>query len=173
FVGGPTVWVIPNVQVQFAWDTDVAWFGQVEVFDTPDATGTPVFVRQDEDALGNPIASTQHRVVFPVGAGGLTANARYFYKVTATDPMGTGQFSTSWYLPQFQFFTGPQAIASVRVTPGVQVEFTWTTDVAWFGEVAVFGNTYPPSVTPLFVLQDEDALGNPIASTQHTVVIAI
>src|SRR5207249_2432307 len=55
FTAGPSVRVTPNVQVEFKWITDVAWFGDVAVFDNPNGTGAPVFAQRDDDALGNAI----------------------------------------------------------------------------------------------------------------------
>jgi hypothetical protein len=177
FTGGPSVHVTPNVSVEFTWTTDVSWFGAVEVFDNPNATGTPVNVRQDEDAGGNPIAATQHSVAIDVGAP-LASNTGYFFRVTATDPNGSlPPFSTPTPLPPF--FTGAQCSGpcfnggpSVRVTPNVQVEFKWITNVSWFGEVAVFDNA-DGTGAPVAGMRDEDALGNPIASTQHTATIDV
>ena len=40
FTTGPSVRVDPNVELEFAWITDVAWLGKVEIFDNPDGTGT-------------------------------------------------------------------------------------------------------------------------------------
>jgi hypothetical protein len=63
------VTVTPNVQVEFRWITDVAWFGKVEVFDNPYGTGAPIVTRQSVDAWGEAVAATQQDIVVPVGPG--------------------------------------------------------------------------------------------------------
>jgi hypothetical protein len=61
---------------------------------------------------------------------------------------------------------------SVRVTANERVEFKWTTDVAFFGAVAVFDN--PDGIgTPLAEKRDENTGGDQIASTQHTITINV
>jgi len=140
-------------QVEFTWTADVAWFGEVVVFDNCFGTGTPVFVKQDEDALGNPIASTQHTVVINVGAGApLASNTHYCFKVTATDPTGIAPaFSTP---PSLLFFTGGAPASgccftggpSVRVTHNIppfdvtRVEIRWTANFVGYGRVWIFDN---------------------------------
>jgi hypothetical protein len=65
-----------------------------------------------------------------------------------------------------QFMTGP----SVRVTPNAQVEFKWVSDVTWFGHVAIYDN---PDGTgnPVGTARTEDAFGNPVAATGHTLAV--
>jgi hypothetical protein len=63
------VTVTPNVQVEFRWITDVAWFGKVEVFDNPYGTGAPIVTRQSVEASGEAVAATQQNIVVPVGPG--------------------------------------------------------------------------------------------------------
>lgn len=62
-----------------------------------------------------------------------------------------------------QFLGGP----SVRVTPGVQAEFKWTTDVAYFGKVEVFTN--PDGTGLVLTKRSEDAGGTAIAAMQQTI----
>lgn len=64
------------------------------------------------------------------------------------------------------FTAGP----SVRVTPNVQVEFKWITDVAWLGKIEVFNNPDATSV-PLLTAWVVDPLGNKIAATQQTLTL--
>ncbi|MGH3371346.1 MAG: hypothetical protein ACRDPR_15260, partial [Nocardioidaceae bacterium] len=111
YMGGPSVRVTPNAQVEFKWRTDVTWFGEVAVFDNPDGTGTPFFVSRDEDALGNPVAATEH--VVTVDLPPLAAETTYYLRVTATDPTGgVPPFSTPKPLPRF--FTARRRLATSR-----------------------------------------------------------
>ena len=97
----------PNVQVEFRWITDVAWFGKVEVFDNPYGTGAPIVTRQSVDASGGAVAATQQDIMVPVGPA-LTADTGYFFRVTATDPTGNDpDLVTPTPLPSF--FTGAHA----------------------------------------------------------------
>ena len=107
FTGGPSVTVTPNVQVEFRWITDVAWFGKVEVFDNPYGTGAPIVTRQSVDVSGEAVAATQQDIMLPVGPA-LTADTGYFFRVTATDPTGNNpDLVTPTPLPSF--FTGAHA----------------------------------------------------------------
>src|SRR5687767_5137472 len=85
FVGGPSVRVTANAQVEFKWVTDVAWLGKLEVFTTADGTGVPWLTKHSEDDFGTPTIATQHIVTVPVGPG-LAANTAYFFRITASDP---------------------------------------------------------------------------------------
>ena len=97
----------PNVQVEFRWITDVAWFGKVEVFDNPYGTGAPIVTRQSVDVSGEAVAATQQDIMLPVGPA-LTADTGYFFRVTATDPTGNNpDLVTPTPLPSF--FTGAHA----------------------------------------------------------------
>jgi hypothetical protein len=104
FTGGPSVRVNPNVQVEFMWITDVAWFGKVEVFDNPFGTGAPIVTRQSMDASGEAVAATQQDIKVPVAAA-LRANTGYFFRVTATDPTGNNADLVA-PTPLPWFFTG-------------------------------------------------------------------
>jgi len=99
--------VTPNVQVEFRWITDVAWFGKVEVFDNPYGTGAPIVTRQSVDVSGEAVAATQQDIMVPVGPAP-TADTGYFFRVTATDPTGNDpDLVTPTPLPSF--FTGAHA----------------------------------------------------------------
>jgi hypothetical protein len=96
--------VIPNVQAEFRWITDTAWFGKVEVFDNPYGAGTPILTRQSVDASGEAVAAAQQHIMVPLG-GALKANTGYFFRVTATDPTG-GNPDLVTPTPLPPFFTG-------------------------------------------------------------------
>jgi hypothetical protein len=147
FTGGPSVRVSPNNQVEFKWITDVSWFGEFLVFDNPDGTGTPVTGLRDEDAVGNPIPSTQHTLTLPLSLG-LAPDTGYFFKVTATDPNNSlPPFSTPTPLPPF--FTGAQTIDVVSAQPGIDSALiSWEANVIGFGKVD-YGLTEPGDVGTL------------------------
>jgi hypothetical protein len=67
-----------------------------------------------------------------------------------------------------QFTGGP----SVRVTPNVQIEFKWITDVSWLGKIDIFDNP-DGTGTPLVSVQATDAIGNPIIATQQIVTVNV
>ena len=164
FTGGPSIRVTPNVQVEFKWITDAAWFGKVEVFNNPDGTGTPVLTQQSVDALGTPIAATQQVIVVDnVGQLGfpLAANTGYFFRVTATDPTRSnpdlifpGGIFASTPLPPF--FTGAQVITNVGVasitTSGATV--AWQANVIGFGKVVYGPSSLSQTVQDAFNITD-------------------
>jgi hypothetical protein len=142
FTGGPAVRVSPNVSIQFKWITDVSWFGKVDIFDNPDATGAPLVSAQATDAIGNPIIATQQIVTVNVGAP-LANDTNYFFRVTATDPSNNlPPIVAPTPLPPV--FTGVQAIsnlaASAVTSNGATV--SWGSNIIGFGRVA-FGAPTP------------------------------
>jgi len=143
YSGGPSVRVTPNTQVEFTWQTDVSWYGKVEVFDNLDGTGRPVFAAAAVDGVGNPLAATQQDITAPVGPGAaLTADTTYYFRVTATDPTGSFPDLVSPSSPPLpSFFTGTQALSNVQVTPGITTaHISWQANVIGFGQVQ-YGKT--------------------------------
>jgi hypothetical protein len=67
-----------------------------------------------------------------------------------------------------RFTGGP----SVTVTPNVQVEFRWITDVALLGKVEVFDNPYGAG-TPIVIRQSVDASGEAVAATHHDIIVPV
>jgi hypothetical protein len=161
FVLGPSVRVNPNNQIEFEWITDVAWFGELATFDNPDATGTVVASLRDDDALGNPIASTHHTVTMDVSAP-LAGDTGYFFKVTAIDPTGsTPRFSTPTPLPPF--FTGAQTLSNVLVVPGADSALiSWDANVIGFGQV-----DYGLTLFPIF--GSVDTVNDNMNITDHAI----
>ena len=147
FLGGPSIRVNPNTSIEFEWITDVAWYGKVEIFSSPD--GTPaslVATKKSEDILGATIALAQQTVTMNV-VSVITPDTTFYFRVTAWDPTGsTGDLIMPAPLPPF--FTGAQAIANVRTdsvtTTGATV--SWQSNVIGFGKVT-FG-------TPTQTVQD-------------------
>lgn len=144
-MGGPSVRVTPNTSVEFKWITDVTWFGEVAVFDNPDAMGMPVAQKRDEDVVGNPAPSTQHTVTIDVGVL-LTNDKQYYCRITATDPNGVAPpiFTQTPLLP---LFTGAQALSNVRTesitTTGATV--SWDANVIGFGRLE-YGTATPGDI---------------------------
>jgi hypothetical protein len=134
FSGGPSVSVTPDVQVEFAWNTDVAWFGKVEVFTNPDGTGTPVLAERSLDPNGAPIAAAQQVITVPVSSP-LAPDTTYYFRLTATDPSNNlPDVVTPTPLPPF--FTGTQALSNVQVTPGLtSAQISWQANAIGFGRV--------------------------------------
>jgi hypothetical protein len=67
-----------------------------------------------------------------------------------------------------RFTGGP----SVTVTPNVQVEFRWITDVACFAKVEVFDNPYGAGA-PIVTRQSVDASAEPVAATQQDIMVPV
>ncbi|MGH9795323.1 MAG: hypothetical protein ACRD5G_11155 [Candidatus Acidiferrales bacterium] len=64
----------------------------------------------------------------------------------------------------------PRFLATaVRVTPNARVEFKWTTDVVWFGEVTIFDSTG----TPILTRRSDETNGNPMKSTDHLITLPL
>jgi hypothetical protein len=61
---------------------------------------------------------------------------------------------------------------SVRVTPNTQVEFKWTTDVAWFGKVEVFDNP-DGTGTPVASFRAVDLSGQPVALQTQAITLPV
>jgi hypothetical protein len=154
FSGGPSVRVDPNVQVEFKWATDVAWFGKVEVFDNPDGTGTPLFIRQTVVTNGDLIASSQQDVTIPVGAP-VAPDTTYYFRVTAIDPSNNlPDLVTPTPLPPV--FTGVQALTNVQASAGTtSAQVSWQGNVIGFGRVQ-YGQSIPYSETQTDALNVTD-----------------
>ena len=150
FTGGPSVRVTPNVQVEFRWITDYAWYGKVEVFDNPDGTGTPVTGKQALDLGGLPLAATQQVVTIPV-AGPFAPDTVYFFKVTATDPNQLNEdIVTPTPLPPL--FTGAQVLSNVSVQSITTNSATiaWESNVIGLGKVAFGTSSFDQTVQDAF-----------------------
>jgi hypothetical protein len=132
FVGGPSVRVTANAQVEFRWNTDVACLGKLEVFTNADGTGI-VLIKEAEDGGGNPLVLAQQTITYPVGSA-LLADTHYYFRVTASDPSkGNPDLITPTPFPSF--FTGAQSLSNVQAT---SVTTTGAT-IAWGGNVFGFG----------------------------------
>jgi hypothetical protein len=133
FSAGPSVRVTPNTQVEFKWSTDVAWFGRVDVFDSPNATA-PIFTQWAVDQLGTRVGSLHPVVTIPV-AGPITPDTTLYFQVTAVDPGDTSAtISSPTAAPWTPFFTGAQALSNVQATPG-----TTSAQISWQGNVIGLG----------------------------------
>jgi len=135
FLAGPSVRVTANASVEFKWQTDVAWFGKIEVFDNAGGTGSPILTKRDEYLGGTAIKSTTHAITADVGGGAaLQTDTTYYFKITNTDPTGAlGDLFTPAPLPSF--FTGVQALSNVQVSAG-----TTSAVVSWQGNVIGLGH---------------------------------
>jgi len=136
FASGPFVRVTPNFEdvfKTFNWVVGVEWFGKVEVFDNPNAAGTPVVAIPSGFESGHPIARTNHWVRF---TGGLALDTTYYFRVTAIDPTGNSpSFSTPTPLPSF--FTGAQ----LPVAANLSVTATHGPEPSRVGEDVTFSYT--------------------------------
>jgi hypothetical protein len=159
FVGGPSVRVDPGAHVEFKWNTDVAWYGKVEVFGNPDGTGPPILSKRDEDGAGTAIAAAQHTVSVDI-ASPLAADTTYYLKITAFDPTRQlGDVVTPAPLPSF--FTGVQALGDLQVSP-------WTTSavVSWQGNVIGLGHVDYGTDTGYGQTADDS-----LNATDHTITL--
>jgi hypothetical protein len=152
FLGGPSVRVNPNTSIEFKWITDVAWFGKVELFTTPDGSGTPLLTKRSEDLAATAIKATQQTITVDIGPA-LSADTTYYVKVTASDPTGATADLIS-PAPLAPFFTGVQTISNVRAdsitTAGATI--SWQSNVIGLGKVT-FG-TPTQSVQDAFNITD-------------------
>jgi len=147
FTAGPSARVSPNDRVEMKWSADVAWFGEVKVFDNADGAGTPVLVQRSEDASGSPLASTDHLVKINVG-GLVNADTGYFFRVTMTDSTGNSEPLVS-AAPLPPFFTGVQAIGEVFVDAGTdRAAISWEANVIGHGAVQ-YGTATPTEQGPI------------------------
>jgi hypothetical protein len=150
FLGGPSVRVNPNTSVEFKWMTDVAWFGKVEIFSSPDGTpATLVATKKSEDEAGNPLALTQQTVTMNV-ASVITPDTTFYFRVTAWDPTGSnGDLIVPAPLPPF--FTGAQAVSNVQadLITTTTVTISWQANVIGLGSVAFGITTLDQSVQDL------------------------
>lgn len=138
FTGGPSVRVTANASIELRWNTDVAWFGRVDVFDKSDAT-TPIFTQWAVDPLANRVAASQQVVTIPV-AGPITQNTSFYFQVTAQDPGdATSTIQSPPSIPHTLVFTGVQALANVSVESITETSATirWDANVIGTGSVAL------------------------------------
>jgi hypothetical protein len=142
FTGGPSVRVNPNVSIEFKWNTDVAWFGKVDVFDSP--TGTvPIFTQWAVDPGGNNIGSMNQVVTIPV-AGPVTANATLYFAITAQDPGDPlASFCSCPVGAPTLFCTGPQLVSNVTAKSITEnsATVTWESNVFSIGRVTLNNGT--------------------------------
>lgn len=150
-VAGPAFRVAANSEIEIKWQTDVSWLGKVEVFalaDPSDPLNTPIVVKNSEDALGNPILSTQHVITIPVGPV-LAPDTTYFVRVSDADPM---KLNADIIYPNYgdallPFYSGTQTLSNVQTTSITTTSATiaWQGNVLGFGKV-VYGTTALDSV---------------------------
>lgn len=141
FLGGPSVRVNPNTSVEFTWMTDVAWFGRIDIFASPNAT-VPVFTQWSVDQLANKVFASEHIVTIP-DAGPITQNTTFYFRVTAVDPGDTtSTLSGPKAAPWTPFFTGTQTLSNAQATSLTTTGATiaWSGNVIGFGKV-VFGTS--------------------------------
>jgi hypothetical protein len=126
--------VIPNDRVEFKWRADVSWKAFVEVFNNPDATGTPVAKVESLDAGGGPVIGPDHLVKLSVSL--LQPDTGFFFRITMTDPTGTSPLPLVTQTPLPPFFTGAQTIGNVFVDAGVdRARILWDANVIGIGRV--------------------------------------
>lgn len=129
FTGGPSVRVSPNTTVEIRWIANFTGDGQVDVYDNPDGTGTPI------DTKVSVAPSTEHRIVFNVG-GVIQADTTYFFKVTHRDPNNNIQQLTNEPAPFPPFHTGAQQVTNLRSVPTeTTAEVSWDANVIGTGKV--------------------------------------
>ena len=130
FTGGPSVRVTANNQIEFKWSTDVAWLGKVDIFDKIDAT-VPFFTTWAVDGGGTK-TQLQDQVAFAPVGGSITPDTKFFFQVTAIDPMdSTATVSFPVVIPWLPVFTGQQALSNVAALSITQTSAT----VSWNGNM--------------------------------------
>lgn len=144
FTSGPSVRVTPNTQVVFKWNTDVAWFGRIDVFDNAAGTGNPVLTKNAEDGTGAPLALTDQVVTVPIVGVGLQADTTYYFRITAVDPTKINPDLVAPFLP---LFTGVQALTNPQISAdATSAEISWQGNVIGlgkleFGTSTLYGDT--------------------------------
>lgn len=133
FTGGPSVRVSPNAKIEIRWIADFVGTALVELFNNPDATGTPVD-SNTSSTLGN-----DHTIAFNVG-GLVAANTKYYVRVTHRDPNGAlPDLVNATPLPPV--FTGAQAISDLHTAPEITTaQIAWDANVIGTGAV-MYGTT--------------------------------
>src|SRR4051812_28034133 len=123
FTGGPSVGVTANNQIEFKWNTDVAWQGRVDVFAKID-DATPIFTQWAVDGGGVKVSSMTQVVTIPV-AGLVATNSGLAFQITAVDPGDVTSFiSSPQNIPWLPFFTGQQTLTNVGVDSVTQTSAT-------------------------------------------------
>jgi len=129
FIGGPPVRVTPNSKIEIRWIADFVGDGLVAIFDNPNGSGTPIYVKS------TPSPSLDHTMENNVG-GILVSNTTYYFKVKHVDPTGLRPDTTNEPPPFPPFFTGAQAIGSVFADVDVNsAVVSWTANVIGLGRV--------------------------------------
>jgi hypothetical protein len=139
FIGDPGVRVTPGSDVEFGWRTDVAWYGEVRVFeDVNGGLGELVAAKRQSDFQGDPVASTEHRVSIDIGGGvnQLRPDSVYVARVTSTDP---ADLQTQIEHPRLiRFLTGTQRVTGVDLVAVANAfEVSWDANIAGYGRVTI------------------------------------